>query len=118
MFLEGPDLDVQPVGTLARAKTTINVAPNARERIMGGIVRSDTSPPPSLQFNDPPAATVVTRSNTAVGTSRVSQAGMMSLSHLHLPKLVSSHSAHFILYILFTPLAHFYRDISRVTRLL
>jgi hypothetical protein len=76
MFLEGPDLDVQPVGTLARAKTTINVAPNARERIMGGTVGSDTSPPPSLGGNDPPAATVVTRSNTAVGTSRVGQSGL------------------------------------------
>jgi hypothetical protein len=76
MFLEGPDLDVQPVGTLARAKTTINVAPNARERIMGGTVGSDTSPPPSLGGNDPPAATIVTRSNTAVGTSRVGQSGL------------------------------------------
>ena len=74
MFLEGPDLDVQPVGTLARSKTTINVAPNARERIMGTAAGADSSQPSSMQGNDPPAAAVVARANTAVGISR--QAGL------------------------------------------
>lgn len=44
--------------------------------------------------------------------------GLMSLPHQHPPNLVSSHSAHFTLYILLTLLAHFHRDISQVTRLL
>jgi tetratricopeptide (TPR) repeat protein len=74
--LKGPDLDVQPVGTLARAKTTINVAPNARERIMGGTVGADASQPSSLRGNDPPPATVVARSNTTAITGRVGQSGL------------------------------------------
>lgn len=73
MFLEGPNLDVQPVGTLARSKTTINVASNARERIMGSAAGADSSQPSSLRDSDPPAASVVARSNTAIGTSRVGQ---------------------------------------------
>jgi neutrophil factor 2 len=76
MFLEGPDLDVQPSGTLARSKTTINVVPNARERIMGTAAGADSSQPSSLQGNDPPAAAVIARANTAVGISRVGQAGL------------------------------------------
>jgi hypothetical protein len=75
MFLEGPDLDVQPVGTLARSKTTINVAPNARERIMGATVSADASQS-SLRGNDPPPAAVVTRSNTTAMTGRVGQTGL------------------------------------------
>lgn len=76
MFLEGPDLDVQPVGTLARSKTTINVAPNARERIMGATVSTDASQSSSLRGNDPPPATVVARSNTTAMTGRVGQTGL------------------------------------------
>ncbi|KAH9988051.1 hypothetical protein BJV77DRAFT_1061500 [Russula vinacea] len=73
--LKGPDLDVQPVGTLARSKTTINVAPNARERIMGATVSADASQS-SLRGNDPPPAAVVTRSNTTAMTGRVGQTGL------------------------------------------
>jgi hypothetical protein len=68
MFSEGPVFDVDPIGSLTRAKTTINVAPNARER--SATVGSDTLQ--SIRDNDPPAATVLGRSNTATATNRVS----------------------------------------------
>jgi len=64
--LKGPDLDVTPVGTLARAKTTINVPVNARERTTGAMTDADGSP----RGNNPPTPTVVARSNTAIPTSR------------------------------------------------
>lgn len=50
---EGPDIDVQPVSTLSRSKTTINAPSDARERTV-------TSP----RGTYPPA---VTRSNTTIG---------------------------------------------------
>lgn len=76
--LKGPDLDVQPVGTLARSKTTINVPTNARERIMGANSSADSrrSRSRSPRGNDPPPATVIARSNTAIVTSRPAQAGL------------------------------------------
>jgi len=71
VFLEGPALEVEPVGSLARAKTTINVAPNTRER--SATVGDNAFQRPSIRGNDPPAAAVLSRSNTA---SRVSQTGL------------------------------------------
>jgi hypothetical protein len=65
-------MDVTPVGTLARAKTTINVPANARERITGATTDADGSP----RGNGPPTPTVVARSNTAIATSRPAQAGL------------------------------------------
>ncbi|KAF8506593.1 hypothetical protein F5888DRAFT_1643648, partial [Russula emetica] len=69
--LKGPALDVEPVGSLTRAKTTINVAPNARER--SATVGADTFQPSSIRDNDPPAATVLNRSHTANATTPVSR---------------------------------------------
>jgi hypothetical protein len=74
VFLEGPALDEEPVGSLGHAKTTINVAPNVRER--SATVGDNVSRRPSIRGNDPPAATVLSRSNTANSTSRVSQTGL------------------------------------------
>jgi len=69
--LKGPDLDVQPVGTLARAKTTINVPANTRERTMGaGADISRSASPPA---NDSP--NTLARSNTVL-PSRPLQAGL------------------------------------------
>jgi hypothetical protein len=69
MFSEGPAVYVEPVGGLARVKTTINVvAPNARER--SATVGADTSQPSSIRDNDPPVATVLSRSQTALATTR------------------------------------------------
>jgi hypothetical protein len=69
MFSEGPAVYVEPVGGLARAKTTINVvAPNARER--SATVGADTYQPSSIRNNDPPVATVLSRSQTALATNR------------------------------------------------
>lgn len=78
LFIEGPDLDVQPTGALARSKTTINVPANARERIMAATSGADTSRSRSRspRGNSPPAATVVARSNTAIATTRPIQAGL------------------------------------------
>ncbi|KAF8496441.1 hypothetical protein F5888DRAFT_1703872 [Russula emetica] len=72
--LKGPALDVEPVGSLTRAKTTINAAPNARER--SATVGSDTFQPSSIRDNDPPAATVLNRSRTANATTPVSRTGL------------------------------------------
>ena len=63
-------MDVQPVGTLARSKTTINVSANTRERITGATTGADVSRPTSPRGNDPLAPTVLTRSQTALATSR------------------------------------------------
>ena len=51
------------------AKTTINVAPVARER----SATIGTDPSQSIRNNDPPDATVLNRSNTA---SRISRTGL------------------------------------------
>ena len=69
----GPAFDVEPAGSLTRAKTTINVAPapNARER--SATVGSDTL---QIRDNDPPGATVLSRSNTGTATSRISRTGL------------------------------------------
>ena len=75
LFSEGPALYVEPVGGLTRAKTTINVvAPNARER--SATVGSDPSQPLSIRDNDPPAASVLNRSHTALPTSSVNRTGL------------------------------------------
>jgi hypothetical protein len=61
--------------TLSRAKTTLNVPGNARERLMdesAGVGASQSPPPRS---DDPLAATPLTRSNTAMTTGRPGQAG-------------------------------------------
>ncbi|KAH9956193.1 hypothetical protein BC827DRAFT_1261896 [Russula dissimulans] len=71
--LKGPDLDVQPVGTLARAKTTINVPANIRQRTVGAGV--DASQPASPPANDPLSPTTVARSNTVLPT-RPGRAGL------------------------------------------
>lgn len=65
---------MEPVGGLTRAKTTINVAPYSRER--SATVGGDPSQPSSIRDNDPPAATVLGRSNTANATSGVSRTGL------------------------------------------
>jgi hypothetical protein len=66
---------VEPVGGLTRSKTTINVvAPNARDR--SASVGAVTSQPSLIRDNDPPAATVLGRSHTALATSRVSRTGL------------------------------------------
>ena len=72
MFSEGPALYVEPAGGLSRSKTTINVvAPNARERSA-----TVGSRPSSIRDNDPPAATVLNRAQTALPTSSVSRTGL------------------------------------------
>lgn len=72
IFSEGPSLDIEPAGSLARAKTTINVvAPNARGR--SATVGSDAQ---SFRDNDPPVATVLGRSQTALATTSVSRTGL------------------------------------------
>ena len=72
MFSGGPASDVEPVGGLARSKTTINVAPVARER----SATIGTDPSQSIRNNDPPAATVLNRSNTANPVSHMSRTGL------------------------------------------
>ncbi|KAI9462624.1 hypothetical protein F5148DRAFT_217228 [Russula earlei] len=71
--LKGPDLDVQPVGTLARSKTTINVLADARERAVGATTGADASRPTSPGNDSFSADTAISRSNT---TSRPGQAGL------------------------------------------
>jgi hypothetical protein len=70
MFSAGPAFDVEPVGGLARAKTTINVAPRERSATVG----TDTSQ--SIRDNNPPAAAVLSRRNTANANSGVSRSGL------------------------------------------
>lgn len=69
MFLGGLGFDVEPAGGLARANTTINVVPRERSATVG----TDTSQ--SIRDNDPPAATVLNRSNTD-GIGRVGRTGL------------------------------------------
>jgi hypothetical protein len=64
---------VQPVNSLARAKTTLN-APNARERIeddAAGVGASQSALP---RGNDVPAATSIGRNNSAIAAGRPGQA--------------------------------------------
>ncbi|KAI0301582.1 hypothetical protein B0F90DRAFT_1810094 [Multifurca ochricompacta] len=76
--LKGPDLDVQPVGTLARSKTTLNVPANARDRIAAAAAANGagSSQPVSPQGNNPPVANVVARSNTTITPRGLGQAGL------------------------------------------
>ncbi|KAI0249234.1 hypothetical protein BJV78DRAFT_1129881 [Lactifluus subvellereus] len=73
--LEGPDLDVQPVGSLARAKTTLNGPANTRERIGGETAGVGASRSVSPRDDDLPTATAIRRNNTAIATGRPGQAG-------------------------------------------
>ncbi len=57
-------MDVQPVDTLNRSKTMINVPANARERIMAS---SPLAPP---NETDSPAAVTLSRSNTNINSGR------------------------------------------------
>jgi len=72
--LKGPDSGGRPGGSLTRAKTTINVPANARERIANATTGSDASRPTSPRPISPPAAVAVSRSHTAIGSSRPGQA--------------------------------------------
>lgn len=78
--LKGPDMDVQPVGFLSRSKTTINVPTDARERIMtssaGAGAGAGASQLTSPRDAGPPAASVVSRSNTTITPGRPTQASV------------------------------------------
>ena len=70
LFLEGPSLDVQTVGPLARTNSALNVPANARERIGGGTAGVGASQSALPRDSDSPAATIISRNNTAIATGR------------------------------------------------
>jgi PB1 domain len=69
-------LDVEPVGTLARAKTTLNVPANVRERVMGETATVGASQSALPRGDGVSAATVISRGNTTMTTGRPGQAGV------------------------------------------
>jgi hypothetical protein len=66
----GPSFDVEPVGGLTRAKTTINVVQRDRSAAVG------TDTPQSIRDNDPPPATGLRRNNTANTISGAGRTGL------------------------------------------
>jgi len=68
--LKGPSLDVQTVGPLARTNSALNVPANARERIGGGTAGVGASQSALPRDGDSPAATIISRNNTAIATGR------------------------------------------------
>ena len=73
-------MDVQPTGTLSRSKTTINVPADARERIMTSSPGAAASQSASPRDTDPPAATVISRSNTTSGGAALGSVPTRGLS--------------------------------------
>jgi hypothetical protein len=63
-------------GTLARSKTTINASAIGRERTTGAATGGDVARSIPPRGSDPLAPAVLTRSQTALATSRPGQAGL------------------------------------------
>ena len=114
---------MQPVNSLARTKTTLN-APNARERIEDDVARVGASQSALPRGDDVPAATSISRNNSALAAGRPGQANFpkrgLSVrrpSTEDAPPPTSSKSIvnHFPFSILSYPLARFTEGASRAT---